>query len=76
MWNIIFLTCLYLLFRLVIGLGNGWAGDDKFLLIYPEDISKSYNLLKENQLDPKGFAFWNIKDEGISSFRNGNTFYK
>ena len=25
--------------ELVIGLANGWAGDGKFLLIYPEDVS-------------------------------------
>lgn len=28
--------------RLVIGLANGWAGDGKFLLVLPSDVSNSY----------------------------------
>ena len=31
--------------KLVVGLANGWAGDGKFLLIYPEEVSQSLSLL-------------------------------
>jgi hypothetical protein len=52
--------------RLVIGLANGWAGDGKFLLILPDDIAIAYNFLLESGIEPRGFAFWNILDEGAS----------
>jgi hypothetical protein len=29
--------------ELVVGLANGWAGDGKFLLIYPEEVSSCYS---------------------------------
>jgi chitinase len=53
--------------RLVIGLANAWAGadDDKFLLLYPDDIAKVYESLINSSLYIRGFAFWNIKDEGL-----------
>lgn len=56
--------------RLVIGLANGWAGDGKFLLIYPDDLQEAYNYMKENNIILKGFAFWNILDEGKISVQN------
>ena len=31
--------------KLVIGLANGWAGDGKFLLLYPDEVSILYNML-------------------------------
>lgn len=59
--------------RLVIGLANGWAGDGKFLLIYPADVSKAYFHMLEKGIVPRGFAFWNILDEGRESAkRNGH----
>eukprot|EP01123_Difflugia_compressa_P014559 TRINITY_DN7694_c0_g1_i1.p1 TRINITY_DN7694_c0_g1~~TRINITY_DN7694_c0_g1_i1.p1 ORF type:complete len:110 (-),score=27.71 TRINITY_DN7694_c0_g1_i1:15-344(-) len=49
--------------QLVIGLANGWAGptiEDKFLLVWPStDIVYS-----QLQLKPRGFMFWDLKDEG------------
>lgn len=56
--------------RIVIGLANGWAGDGKFLLIYPEDLKKAYFYMKENDIIIRGFAFWNILDEGKVSVQN------
>ncbi len=56
--------------RIVIGLANGWAGDGKFLLIYPNDLQKAYNFMKENNINIRGFAFWNILDEGKISVQN------
>jgi chitinase len=51
--------------RLVVGLANGWAGDGKFLLILPQDLTIGYNLLLESGMEPRGFAFWDIADEGL-----------
>lgn len=53
--------------RLVIGLANGWAGDGKFLYIPPTAVRQSYEALGGIDLAPRGFAFWNIKDEGLPS---------
>jgi len=53
--------------KLVIGLANGWAGDHKFLLIYPEDIEIAHKSLVENGVRPRGYAYWNMKDENIAS---------
>jgi len=55
--------------KIVIGLANGWAGDGKFFLAYPEDIEKAYASLLATDEEPRGFAFWNILDEGRSSLR-------
>jgi hypothetical protein len=56
--------------ELVIGLANGWAGDGKFLLIYPEDVGSAYNQMAAMGMAPRGFGFWDIKDEGEVSTQN------
>ena len=53
--------------QLVIGLANGWAGDNKFLLIYPAQAGAAYDALQAAGKVPRGFAFWNILDEGRAS---------
>lgn len=53
--------------RLVIGLANGWAGDGKFLLIYPDQVGDSHRALETDGLAPRGYAFWVIKEEGTAS---------
>jgi hypothetical protein len=53
--------------KLVVGLANGWAGDGKFLLIYPDQVGASYHSLEKSGLAPRGYAFWCIKDEGLAS---------
>lgn len=53
--------------QLVVGLANGWAGDGKFLLIYPDQVRVSYEALLREGAAPRGFAFWNILDEGRAS---------
>eukprot|EP01040_Poterioochromonas_malhamensis_P004072 gene4074-4356_t len=58
--------------RLLIGLANGWAGDGKFLLIYPDEINIAYQQLKEMNLAPRGFGFWDIADEGKASVLRPN----
>ena len=56
--------------RLVIGLANGWAGDGKFLLIFPEEIGEAYHAMMKSGITPRGFAFWNILDEGKESIKH------
>lgn len=51
----------------MIGVANGWAGNEKFLLMLPEELRVAYNELQKRDLAPRGFGFWNIQDEG----RNG-----
>ena len=53
--------------QLVVGLANGWAGDGKFLLIYPAQAGAAYDALLAAGKAPRGFAFWNILDEGRAS---------
>lgn len=53
--------------QLVIGLANGWADNRKFLLIWPEDLEDGYNALNLAGFNPRGFMFWDIADEGIST---------
>lgn len=55
--------------HLVVGLANGWAGDGKFFLVLPDAVGAAYKILEGEGKAPLGFAFWNIKDEGISSVR-------
>jgi hypothetical protein len=50
--------------RVVIGLANGWADGSKFLLVWPEELVHGYELLKADSINPRGFMFWNIADEG------------
>lgn len=53
--------------RLVIGLANGWAGDGKFFFISPEEVEEIHAALVRDELAPRGYAYWNMKDEGLSS---------
>lgn len=55
--------------QLVLGLANGWAGDDKFLFVPSDQLAAVYSALREANLPIRGFAFWNIKDEGIPAKR-------
>lgn len=58
--------------QIVIGLANGWAGDGKFFLTYPDEMSIAYKSLESIDLAPRGFAFWNILDEGKCSLQRPN----
>lgn len=59
--------------QLVLGLANGWAGDDKFLFVPSDQLAAVYSALREANLPIRGFAFWNIKDEGIPAKREPTT---
>ena len=56
--------------RLVLGLANAWAGGEegeekgKFLLLYPDELQAAAAALRRAGLRVRGYAFWNIKDEG------------
>ena len=53
--------------QLVVGLANGWAAPppSKFLLIWPEAIGVAWRQLQERGSAPRGFMYWNVKDEGM-----------
>jgi hypothetical protein len=50
--------------QLVIGLANGWADGTKSLLVWPEEAGVAYQHLEQLNLQPRGFMFWDIADEG------------
>jgi chitinase len=50
--------------QVVIGLANGWADPSRCLLIWPTEVGAAYNNLKAKGLQPRGFMFWDIGDEG------------
>lgn len=55
--------------RLVIGLANGWADNSKFLLLNSKEIELGYKYLDEMGQAIKGFGFWNINDEGRTTYK-------
>ena len=101
--------------ELVVGCSNGWAGDGKFFLLFPDEVSarlclylylylcscfcwvfcmfllcvrilrysllqsrhstqagRAYEALSKLNLAPRGFAFWDILDEGRASAQRPN----
>ena len=50
--------------RLVVGLANGWAPGEKSLLILPEQLREGQAELDRQGLALRGYAFWDIADEG------------
>ncbi len=59
--------------RLVIGLANGWADGQKFLLVWPDEIVEAYENLKVLGMNPRGFMFWDIADEGVVAVDKSGT---
>ena len=59
--------------RLVIGLANGWADGQKFLLAWPDEFVDGYNNLKSVGMHPRGFMFWDIADEGVAAVDKAGT---
>lgn len=95
--------------ELVVGCSNGWAGDGKFFLLFPDEVNlclylcscsclfceffllcvcilrysllqsrlssqagRAYEALTKLDLAPRGFAFWDILDEGRASAQRPN----
>jgi hypothetical protein len=52
--------------QVVIGLANGWADPTRVLLVEPSEVGKSYNALKAAGKAPRGYAYWDVGDEGIT----------
>lgn len=50
--------------QVVIGLANGWSDGTRALLVDPTLVGKGYDSLKTVGKAPRGFAFWDIGDEG------------
>mmetsp|Transcript_6959 Transcript_6959/g.13295 ORF Transcript_6959/g.13295 Transcript_6959/m.13295 type:complete len:177 (+) Transcript_6959:1-531(+) len=53
--------------QLIIGLANGWADGTKALRVWPEEAAAAYSALGalSPSLQPRGFMFWDIADEGM-----------
>ena len=52
--------------KLIFGFANGWALDtnDKALFVTSGDVEMAYQKLREDHLEPRGFMFWVIGEEG------------
>lgn len=59
--------------QLVLGLANGWAGDGKFYFLNADRLADVSARLREANLPIRGFAFWNIQDEGMASKSDPST---
>lgn len=51
--------------QFVVGLANAWADNSKTLFMRGKDIRKDFEKLRSENLRPRGFAVWNLKDEGM-----------
>jgi len=52
--------------KFVIGLANGWATTDKAIFISPADVAKAVVQLRIAGMEPRGFMFWTINEEGTN----------
>lgn len=50
--------------KLVLGLGNGWAAPEKNFVASGMSCVKTWKLLRNEGIFPKGFMFWTIDEEG------------
>jgi hypothetical protein len=50
--------------QLVIGLANGWANNEKFLFLNEVELAEIAETLRKRKLEPRGYGFWNLADEG------------
>ena len=61
--------------KLVLGLGNGWAlrRPDRTFFADLEEVKDAWIRLQEHGIDPRGFMFWTIDEEGTNnvSFSKG-----
>ena len=61
--------------NLVIGLANAWANGNRTLLVESKELEKAYLSLKREGLEPKGFGFWTIREEGKISKATGEPLF-
>lgn len=54
--------------KIIFGFANGWALNtrEKALFVQAGDIKSAYEKLKEDKLEPRGFMFWVIGEEGAN----------
>lgn len=50
--------------QVVIGLANAWTDGSRAILIMPDQVETAYTRLQAKGQAPRGFAFWDIGDEG------------
>jgi hypothetical protein len=50
--------------KLVLGFGNGWAGNEKSLFFPTEEVQIAWMSLIKRKMQPRGFMFWTIDQEG------------
>jgi chitinase len=49
---------------LCVGVANGWANNRNNALVMPEQLQAAYETLQGVGMEPRGFVFWVIDDEG------------
>ena len=52
--------------QLVIGLANGWAGNEKSVLLMPADVGTAWAALAAQGMAPRGAVFWTVTAEGAT----------
>lgn len=64
--------------KLVFGFANGWALDTngKALFVQETDMDMAYQNLREAKLDPRGFMFWVIGEEGKNGVQYASSLNK
>lgn len=55
--------------KLVLGFANGWAlnddiHNDRVIFFKKKDLQEAYNDLRNKKIEPRGFGFWVIEEEG------------
>ena len=50
--------------QLLIGLGNGWAGGAKSLLVMPAVVGEAWASLSAKGVTPRGVGWWCVEEEG------------
>jgi chitinase len=59
--------------QMIIGLANGWANNEKFLFLDQKELQEIGVVLKRKGIEPRGYGFWNLQDEG--GIVNGEPFW-
>ena len=62
--------------KLIIGLANAWAATvNGVVLILPSNLGPAHEALAAKGMEPRGYAYWTIADEGEQPNSNGVPLY-
>jgi hypothetical protein len=62
--------------KLIIGLANAWAATvNGVVLILPSTLGPAHEALAAKGMEPRGYAYWTIADEGEQPNSNGVPLY-